>query len=140
MGSVNNRGTKDHPNYYCRYMDLDGKRKQVRTKQPTKALAQRFLADIESRVARGEPGIPDRKKQHAKHITVRELVTRFLTEYNPPRLRNRSRYIAEIKTNFQARLFPFPLADMAAVSVAKQDVSAYLDALRKTYSVRQQLT
>ena len=69
MGSVNNRGTKDHPNYYCRYVDLDGKRKQVRTKQPTKALAMRFLADIESRVARGEPGIPDRKKQHAKHIT-----------------------------------------------------------------------
>ena len=30
MGSVNNRGTKDHPNYYCRYVDLDGKRKQVR--------------------------------------------------------------------------------------------------------------
>lgn len=134
MGSVDNRGTKDRPNYYCRYVDLDGKRKQVRTKQPTKALALRFLADIESRVARGEPGIPDRKKQHAKHITVRELVTRFLTEYNPPRLRDRARYIAEIKSNFQARLLPFPIADMAAASVKKQDVSAYRDALRKSYA------
>ena len=134
MGSVDNRGTKDRPNYYCRYVDLDGKRKQVRTKQPTKALAMRFLADIESRVARGEPGIPDRKKQHAKHISVRELVTRFLTEYNPPRLRDRARYIAEIKSNFQARLLPFPIADMAAASVKKQDVAAYRDALRKSYA------
>ena len=134
MGTLNNRGTKESPKWYCRFVDLDGTRKHRPTKQPTKALALRFLADIESRVARGEPGIPDRKKQHAKHITVRELVTRFLTEYNPPRLRNRSRYIADIKTNFQARLFPFPLADMAAVSVKKQDVAAYRDALRKTYA------
>ena len=140
MGTLNNRGTKESPKWYCRFVDLDGSRKHRPTKQQTKALALRFLADIESRVARGEPGIPDRKKQHAKHITVRELVTRFLTEYNPPRLRNRSRYIADIKTNFQARLFPFPIADIPGASVKKLDVAAYLDALRKTHSVRQQLT
>ena len=41
------------------YMDLDGKRKHRPTHQPSKALAMRFVAEVEARVARGLVGIPD---------------------------------------------------------------------------------
>lgn len=51
MGTVSNRGTKDRPLWYCRYVDADGKRKQRPTKQSTKALARRFVAAMEARVA-----------------------------------------------------------------------------------------
>ena len=56
MGDVHNRGTKDRPQWYCRYVDLDGKRKHRPTHQPSKALAMRFVAEVEARVARGSSG------------------------------------------------------------------------------------
>jgi len=60
MGTVIDRGTKDRPLWYCRYVDADGKRKQRPAKQPTKALARRFVAAIEARGASRAGRKPER--------------------------------------------------------------------------------
>ncbi len=43
--------------WYIRWVDLDGKRKQRASHQPTFALAKRLLLEIEARVARGQAGL-----------------------------------------------------------------------------------
>ena len=43
--------------YYIRYIDIDGRRKQRASHQPTKELARRYLLAVEGRVARGIIGI-----------------------------------------------------------------------------------
>ncbi|HNK47017.1 MAG TPA: hypothetical protein PKL17_19695, partial [Pseudomonadota bacterium] len=72
MGDVHNRGTKDRPQWYCRYVDLDGKRKHRPTHQPSKALAMRFVAEVEARVARGLVGIPEKHspERQGKALTL----------------------------------------------------------------------
>jgi len=64
MGTVSNRGTKDRR--YCRYVDANGKRKKRPTKQPTKALAQRFVAAIEARVASRVGRKPERARAYLR--------------------------------------------------------------------------
>ena len=59
MGTVSNRGTKERPLWYIRYVDGDGKRKNRPSYQPTKKDAERYLAEVEARVARCDIGIPD---------------------------------------------------------------------------------
>jgi integrase len=65
VGDVLNRGTKDRPLWYCRYVDIDGKRRHKPTHQPTRALAQRYLAEVEARIARGLIGIPEQQADSA---------------------------------------------------------------------------
>jgi len=133
MGSVINRGTKERPLWYCKYRDLDGKWKQKATHQPTKAAALRFVAEIEGRIARGQigmPGISD-KEQRQKAITVAELAVLFLSEYDRPTLRNRAKYMDLARSSCKKRLFPYPIAKLAAASVRKIDVMAYRDSLRR---------
>lgn len=86
MGDVHNRGTRDQPMWYCRYIDLDGKRKHRPTHQPTKALAMRYVAEVEARVARGLAGIlePTAPERQGKALTLRALAERFVVEANPP--------------------------------------------------------
>jgi integrase len=135
MGTVSNIGTKDRPQWYCRYVDADGKRKHRPTKQTTKAAALRFVAEIEARVARGLIGIPEvsEDEQKAKALTVGELAQRFLKEYNPPQLKDQARYMSNAGPTVKARLLPYPLASMAAMEVRKLHVIQYRDALRETY-------
>ena len=66
MGDVKNRGSKDRPQWYCRYIDVDGKRKHRPTHQQTKALAMRFVAEVEARVARGLVEFPMRHRQSGR--------------------------------------------------------------------------
>src|SRR5690242_12807985 len=58
MGTVFNRGTKDAPNWYVGYR-ANGRWVYKASRQPTKALAKRWVAEIESRIARGQVGIED---------------------------------------------------------------------------------
>src|SRR6185436_9668460 len=58
MGTVFNRGTKDKPNWYVGYRE-NGKWKYRPSDQPTKALAKRFVQEIEGRIARGQVGIEE---------------------------------------------------------------------------------
>ena len=136
MGYVLNRGTKDRPNWYCKFRDLDGKWKQRPTKQTTKAAALRYVAEIEARLARGQLGIPEPTEQErqALTLTVREIAERFLRDYDPPRLKDRRQYINQnVAPVVNARLRPYPLASLTAASVRKIDVVQYRDALRRKY-------
>lgn len=58
MGTVFNRGTKDNPNWYVGYRE-NGRWVYKASRQPTKALAKRWVSEIESRIARGQVGIED---------------------------------------------------------------------------------
>jgi len=133
MGTVSNRGTKDRPMWYCRYIDADGKRKQRPTKQTTKAAALRFVAEIEARVARGLVGIPEATddEQRAKTITLAELAEKFLAEYDSPRLKSRAQYMSTFGPWVRARLLPYPIALLPAVNVKKLHVCTYRDTLRQ---------
>lgn len=86
MGDVKNRGSKEHPQWYCRYRDIDGKRKHRPTHQPTKALAMRFVAEVEARVSRGLVGIPEPSamERQGTALTLAGLAERFVREANPP--------------------------------------------------------
>ena len=133
MGTVSNRGTKERPMWYCRYIDIDGKRKQRPTKQTNKAAALRFVAEIEARVARGLIGIPEATaaEQLAKTITIGALAERFLQDYDPPRLKDRKIYMANLGPWVRQRLLGYPLASMPVVSVKRLHIEQYRDALRK---------
>jgi len=58
MGTVFNRGTKDAPNWYVGYRE-HGRWVYKPSRQPTRALAKRWVAEIESRIARGQVGIDE---------------------------------------------------------------------------------
>ena len=60
MGTVFNRGTKDRPNWYVGYRE-NGRWVYKASRQPTKALAKRWVSEIESRIARGNVGIEDQE-------------------------------------------------------------------------------
>ena len=74
--------------WYVRYIDLDGKRKQRASHQPSKELARRYLLEVEGRIARGAVGIPEA----AAAPTIAELAARFLCEYSRPRLKDMTAY------------------------------------------------
>ena len=58
MGTVFNRGTKDKPNWYVGYRQ-NGRWIYKPSQQATKALAKRWVQEIEGRVARGNVGIDE---------------------------------------------------------------------------------
>lgn len=100
MGDLRNRGSKDCPQWYCRYRDIDGKRKHRPTHQPTKALAMRFVAEVEARVSRGLVGIPEPSapERQGMALTLTGLAERFIREANlptkdPKRYRDLMRYM-----------------------------------------------
>jgi hypothetical protein len=56
MGTVLNRATNDNPNRYVDYRE-NGRWVHKASRQRTKALAKRWVSEIESRIARGQVGI-----------------------------------------------------------------------------------
>lgn len=86
--------------WYLRYKDVDGRRKQRASHQPTRALAARMLLEIEARVARGSVGIVEPEPQR-EVMTVAELCERFLTEFSSPRIKNLGRYRAAAQTSLR---------------------------------------
>lgn len=57
MASVFNRGTRERPNWYCKFKDPSGRWVMRPTQQPTKVLARRYADEIEARIAQGKVGI-----------------------------------------------------------------------------------
>jgi integrase len=94
MGSVFNRGTRHKPLWYAKYRDLDGQWKMVPTHQPTKDQARQYVEQVESRLARGNVGIPEPTPEDVKRdrLTVAELAQIFLADYSSPRLKDAARY------------------------------------------------
>jgi hypothetical protein len=76
--------------WYVRFKDLDGRRKQRASHQPTKAEARRFLLAIEARVARGLVGIPEPERRES--MPLAELCQRFLTEFSPTKIKDLESY------------------------------------------------
>jgi integrase len=83
--------------WYIRYKDVDGRRKQRASHQPTRALAARMLLEIEARIARGAVGIPEAASK-AQLLTVSELCERFLGEFSSPRIKDLGRYRSGART------------------------------------------
>lgn len=122
MGDVLNRGTRERPRWYCRYVDVDGKRKQKATHQTTRSAAQRFLAELEARIARGQAGIVELtpEQRARKTITIGELSKRFLDEYAPPHIKDLARYRREIGCVHRVRILPrFRKTPAASVVIAE---------------------
>lgn len=65
----------------------------------------------------------------AGDITVRQLCAEFLRTYHRPRIRNRNRYMNEIRAIMNQRILREPLASRPAVSLRCRDVEALRDQL-----------
>lgn len=127
MGDVKNRGTKDRPLWYCRYIDIDGKRKHRPTHQPTKALAMRFVAEVEARIARGLVGIaePTEPERQGQALTLEALAARFLAEANPP-TKDPKRYRLLMRYMLNKHVLP-DLGSVAIVSLKPGQIEALRD-------------
>lgn len=115
--------------WYLRYKDVDGKRKQRASKQPTYALAKRMLVEIEARVARGMVGIeePDEKPQ----LTVAELCEKFLTEFSSPRIKDMTNYRRSAKFSLK-RVLPH-IGQVQLSALTQSQIEKTRDALSKSY-------
>ncbi len=87
--------------WYLRYVDVDGRRKQRASHQPTRSLARRMLIEIEARIARGRIGVPEPPPPAP---TVTELTARFLTEYHRPQLKDLAMYRTRARVALQRAL------------------------------------
>lgn len=87
--------------WYVRYKDVDGRRKQRASHQPTRELARRYLVEVEARVARGIIGIPEPAPPGP---TLSALVERFLAEYTRPRIKDLERYRMHVRTALRRAL------------------------------------
>jgi integrase len=130
VGDIVRRGTKDRPRYYVRYVDLDGKRKQRAAHQPTKALAERYLAEVEGRIARGLIGIPEPTpaERARQSVTIRALYEKFIAEYAPPTVKDVHDYRLQTKAVFNVRILP-TLGERAAASISRGEVERLRDRL-----------
>ncbi len=111
--------------WYIRYKDVDGKRKQRATHQPTRELARRMLVEVEARVARGRAGMDEATP--AATMTMAQLGERFLAEYHNPRIKD----IAEYRSNAAKcwrRLLPC-LGSLLAAAMTRRDVERARNAL-----------
>lgn len=115
--------------WYVRYMDADGKRKKRASHQPSKELARQFLVEIEARVARGLVGIPE---PPAAAPTVRELMERFLAEYNRPRIKDQKLYAAHAGSALK-RALP-TLGDLRCDAVSPDRVAKFRDHLGRKFA------
>lgn len=114
--------------WYVRYIDLDGRRKQRASHQPTWALARRLLLQIEGRVARGALGIPDKA---APTPTVEALCARFVKEYRSPRVKDPARYRVQAQLCLR-RVIPY-LGKLRADQLTPRDIERARDRLMADY-------
>ena len=109
--------------WYLRFIDVDGKRKQRASGQPTYAEARRALIEIEARIARGKLGVPEREPELAD-ITIAELSERFLTEYDSPKIRSHDSWKKKAQTHLR------PILIHVGNQLATQFGSAQAEKLR----------
>lgn len=130
MGDIirKRKGGKDL-GWYIRWVDLDGKRKQRASHQPTHALARRMLLEIEARVARGQAGMVEREER--PKLTVAELCEKWLAEFASPRIKDLGRYRAAAQTSLK-RLLPH-LGPVQVSSLTRAQIEKARDAVAKRY-------
>ena len=116
--------------WYVRYIDSDGRRKQRASHQPTKALARRFLVEIEARVARGQCGLPEAAPP-PRELSVAELCELYVTGYSRPRIKNLAQYRTEQRSALR-RILP-QLGARLCSAVAASDIRRLRDSLAESY-------
>jgi integrase len=117
--------------WYVRYRDVDGRRKQRASHQPSKELARRYLLEIEGRIARGQVGIPE-PAPAPEVVLVADLVERFLTEYSRPKIKDLASYRLHVRKYFRMVL-PF-IGKTAADTLKPTDVAKMRDNLGSSYA------
>jgi integrase len=117
--------------WYVRFVDVDGRRKQRASHQPTKALARTLLIEIEARVARGLVGMPEPVPSPKPELTVAELCERYVTQYSRPRIKDLTLYRTEQKSALR-RVLP-KLGDRPVSTVTRKDIAQLRDELLTTY-------
>lgn len=117
--------------WYVRYRDVDGRRKQRASHQPSKQLARRYLLEIEGRIARGQVGIPE-PVPAAAVLTVEDLIDRFLHEYSRPKIKDLASYRLHVRKYFRMVL---PLIGKFVAAMLKPaDVAKLRDTLGGSYA------
>ena len=111
--------------WYLRFVDVDGRRKQRASGQPTHAEAKRMLIEIEARIARGKLGVPEREPELAM-MTIADLSERFLSEYDSPKIRNHDRWASKARTHLR------PVLRQVGALSATQFTAAQAEKLRNT--------
>lgn len=114
--------------WYVRYIDIDGRRKQRACHQPSRALARRFLLQVEGRVARGVLGIPERA---AAAPSVAALCARWLEEYQNPKIKDLARYRRHSQLGLQ-RILPH-LGGLRTDALCARDIERARDRLMRDY-------
>lgn len=109
--------------WYLRWVDVDGKRKQRASGQPSHVEARRMLVEIEARVARGKMGVPEREPAFVG-MTIAELTERFLSEYDTPKIRDHNRW------QHKARIHLRPILHQIGGIPAAQFASGQAEKLR----------
>ncbi len=108
--------------WYLRFVDVDGKRKQRASKQPSFIEARRMLVEIEARIARGRVGVPERNE--TAHCTIEQLVDRFITEYDSPRIKDHGKWAAKLRITLR------PVLDEVGVKMVASFDSSDAERLR----------
>lgn len=134
MAYVINRGTKDHPNWYAKYKDQDGRWKQRSTGQATKASALAWAREVEARIRRGLVGVPEPnpEEQAQKSLTVGDLCLRYLAEYSRPKIKDLKNYLRAVGSDLRPMILNFkgaPIGSVVAVNLRRLDVERWRDAL-----------
>lgn len=127
MASVYNRGTKHRPHWWVEYRDIDGRRKAVPSRQPTKKQARLYAEKVEARIAAGNVGIPERTPEEAsrRRLTVKELADAFLRDYSSPRLKDVDKYRRDVRSIL--RNLTEPLGYMRVIDVGRTHLSRLRD-------------
>lgn len=115
--------------WYIRFVDVDGRRKQRASHQPSKAEARRYLVEVEARVARGLIGIPE-PQPAPEQLTVAELCERFLSEFSSPKIKDLARYRKAARYSLR------PVLEVSGKLNAEQLTLAHLEQLRNRLSRR----
>lgn len=111
--------------WYVRFVDVDGRRKQRASHQPSKAEARRYLVEIEARVARNKVGIPE-PGAPPEQRTVTDLIERFLREFTSPKIKDLVRYRAAVRYSLK------PVVQALGKLQAAQLTRAHVERLRDT--------
>jgi len=122
MGDIIDRGTRDKPKWYVRYVDADGTRRMRLVHDArTKGDARAALAEVEGRVRRGLMGIPQAEESKACGPLMDSWIA---TLTNRDKQNDTTRYNRHLRPYWSAR----SLDDVQALS----SVMAWLDHQRAT--------
>ncbi len=128
MGDIVRRvDAKGRVQYYIRYRDVDGRRKQRASRQPTRELAKKLLVEVEARVNRQRVGMPEAS---AGAATVADLIKRFLHEHTP-RVKDLDLYRYQMSLCLN-RVLP-TLGRKLAEQLSRQDLDAARSSLCRRY-------